>query len=241
MARLTGPGPHYAPGLVSPGALEGADGYLRWSRADFARPTLELAPALIGAYLFYRGRIVRITETEAYQGELDPASHAYRGRTPRTAPMFGPPGHLYVYFTYGMHNCINVIGDGRGVASGILLRAGEVMALGSLGGVPVLVRDARVNSEARTSAVGPGRLGRFVGATTADSSFDLCRQDSDIFVFCLSDYRRRAKPGISSRIGVKQGAQSPWRYFDPASSWVYRHPRPLAAHAQALSQDDGST
>ena len=101
----------------------------RLPRRSFARSSTEVAPELLGHVLARRlpdGAVLRarIVETEAYDQD-DPASHAYRGRTPRVRVMFGPPGHLYVYFTYGMHHCMNVVTGPDGTASAVLLRAAE--------------------------------------------------------------------------------------------------------------------
>ncbi len=92
-----------------------------------AGPVLDVAPTLLGSILRCDGVAVRITELEAYAGPDDPGSHSYRGQTARNAAMFGPPGRLYVYFTYGMHHCANVVCGGVGTPSAVLLRAGEVV------------------------------------------------------------------------------------------------------------------
>ena len=96
-------------------------------RALLEAPATEVAPRLLGALLSVDGVTVRLTEVEAYLGELDPGSHAFRGPGLRNAVMYGPPGHLYTYFTYGMHVCANVVCSPDGVASAVLLRAGEVV------------------------------------------------------------------------------------------------------------------
>ena len=100
---------------------------LRLERAFFARPVLQVAPELLGCTVTHAGVTVRLTEVEAYDGSNDPGSHAFRGQTPRTQVMFGEPGGLYVYFTYGMHWCANLVCGSAGSASAVLLRAGEVV------------------------------------------------------------------------------------------------------------------
>lgn len=107
----------------------GRDGAEDRLPADFfARPALIVAAELLGCRITHAGVTIRLTEVEAYGGLHDPASHAYRGITPRTAVMFGPPGGLYVYFTYGMHYCANLVCEPEGTAAAVLLRAGEVVA-----------------------------------------------------------------------------------------------------------------
>ena len=118
------------------------------------RPVLEVAPLLLGATLRHGDVAVRITEVEAYDGADDPGSHAHRGRTARNSVMFGPPGHLYVYFTYGMHHCCNVVAGAEGAPAAVLLRAGEVTA-----GLDI-ARDRRPGSADRDLARGPARLCR---------------------------------------------------------------------------------
>ena len=121
------------------------------------RPVLEVAPDLLGAVVRHAtpdGPVaVRLTEVEAYDGANDPGSHAFRGRTPRNAVMFGPPGHVYVYFTYGMHWCMNLVCGPEGQASAVLLRAGEVVE-----GATLATRRRPTAKTPRELARGPARL-----------------------------------------------------------------------------------
>ena len=124
------------------------------SRDFFARHAVEVAPELLGCVLEHQtadGLVaVELTEVEAYEGASDPASHAYRGKTKRNAVMFGPPGHAYVYFTYGMHFCVNLVCLGEeGSASAVLLRAGAVIAGEDL------ARARRTQGRARLARSGP--------------------------------------------------------------------------------------
>ncbi|KIC64692.1 DNA-3-methyladenine glycosylase [Pseudarthrobacter phenanthrenivorans] len=136
----------------------------------------ELAPQLLGAVLTHESRdgavSVRLTEVEAYMGpedslHPDPGSHTYRGPTPRNAPMFGPAGHLYVYFTYGMHHCTNIVCGPAGVASALLLRAGEIVD-----GIGLAQRRRPTSKSPADLASGPARLAKALGLTTADSGRD---------------------------------------------------------------------
>src|ERR1700731_2303098 len=129
----------------------------RLPRRFFARDPVVLARDLLGRVLFYKtpdGLLAgRIVETEAYRGEADPASHAFRGRTARNAVMFGPAGHAYVYFTYGMHHCLNVVCMPEGIARAVLLRAGRGVA-----GEPLArLRRASRRAETGQPSVIPGR------------------------------------------------------------------------------------
>ncbi|NUT73060.1 DNA-3-methyladenine glycosylase [Pseudarthrobacter sp. C4D7] len=136
----------------------------------------ELAPQLLGAVLTHESRdgtvAIRLTEVEAYMGpedslHPDPGSHTYRGPTPRNAPMFGPAGHLYVYFTYGMHHCTNIVCGPAGAASALLLRAGEVVD-----GLELARRRRPTSKIPADLASGPARLAKALGLTTADSGRD---------------------------------------------------------------------
>lgn len=151
---------------------------------------------------------VRLTEVEAYLGVgADPASHAYRGRRPRNAVMFGPPGHAYVYFTYGMHWCANVVCEPEGVSGGVLLRAGEVVT-----GLDV-ARARRPSARKDVDlARGPARLAKALALTGAENGLDLC-DGGALGVLSggpVSPSRIRTGP----RVGVTPaGAQSPWRWW----------------------------
>jgi DNA-3-methyladenine glycosylase len=191
-------------------------------RRDFlARPVLEVAPRLLGAVLRSTtpaGVVaVRLTEVEAYDGPNDPGSHAYRGRTARNAVMFGPPGHLYVYFTYGMHFCMNVSAGPDGQPSAVLLRAGEIVE-GS-----ELARERRGAAVPdRDLARGPARLCTALGIDRAANDADLLAQGSAVQLFSGPGFAGVAETG--PRVGLREAADRPWRFWigdDPTVS-VYR-------------------
>jgi DNA-3-methyladenine glycosylase len=162
------------------------------SRDFFARPSVEVAPDLLGCVLEHEtadGLVaVELTEVEAYAGRSDPASHAYRGKTQRNAVMFGPPGHAYVYFTYGMHFCVNMVCLGeQGSASAVLLRAGAIIAgedlararrtRGPVSEGPVSegpVSEGRARIAPRDLARGPARLCQALGIDRALDGADVC-------------------------------------------------------------------
>jgi len=166
-----------------------------------------LARDLLGRILFYRtpaGLIAgRIVETEAYTGEADPASHAYRGRTARNAVMFGPAGHAYVYFSYGMHYCLNVVADRPGTAGAVLLRALEPLAGGEL----MRSRGDR-GPEARLLS-GPGKIGRAFGLTLDDNGRDFTRGSLGIGAGTPVSDRQ---VGVSRRIGISRAVELPYRF-----------------------------
>ena len=212
--------------LVDKQALLLIDQHEVLAREAYSVDTVDLARSVVGKYLFYRGIVLRITEVEAYRGASDPGSHAYRSKTKRNAPMFGSPGHLYVYISYGMHNCINIVADTTSEASGILIRSGEQVALVQTGDQGPHLEPRVQNPDIRSGARGPGRLGRLVGAKLADSGYDLCDIDAQIFLFQNRD-DRLCVVGSSTRIGLGNGGELPWRFFDQGSDQV-SNPRAVA-------------
>jgi DNA-3-methyladenine glycosylase len=179
-----------------------------------AGPVLEVAPRLLGATLQHGEVAVRLTEVEAYDGANDAGSHAFRGRTPRNEVMFGPPGRLYVYFTYGMHHCCNVVTGSEGVASAVLLRAGEVVA-----GLAV-ARERRPGVPDHQLARGPANLCRTLGIDRAQDGVDLATGP----VRLAPGERVTAGIGTGPRVGLRGAPDLPWRFFlsgDPSVS-AYR-------------------
>ncbi len=182
--------------------------------ADLDRHARDVAPTLLGAVLTSRvdGHevSVRLTEVEAYGGVgEDPGSHAYRRCTPRNATMFGPPGHAYVYFTYGMHWCLNVVTEGEGTAGAVLLRAGEVIA--GVGTARARRPTARAD---RDLARGPARLTSALGVTGALDGVDLFAPGSPLRLRLASSSPSAVV--ITARTGVSgPGAATLWRFHLP--------------------------
>jgi DNA-3-methyladenine glycosylase len=168
-------------------------------------PVEEVAPALLGCLLVAHGVTLRLTEVEAYSGQgLDPASHAHRGRTPRTQIMFGPAGRLYVYFTYGMHWCANVVTGVEGQAAAVLLRAGEVVD-----GLEI-AQSRRPGASDRDLCPGPARLARALGLDGDALDLDLLDPASPVRLLAAAhDGEVLAGP----RVGVAQGAATLWRFW----------------------------
>lgn len=188
-------------------------------RSALSGPAPEVAPRLLGAELRHGPVALRITEVEAYAGEGDPGSHSYRGRTARNATMFGPAGHLYCYFTYGMHVCSNVVTGLEGQGSGVLVRAGEVVD-----GLE-LARRRRPGASDRDLARGPARLTRALGIALELDGTDLIAGPVRL---------RLGSPAPTSaiasgpRVGLRLAAETPWRFWlrdDPTVS-VYRPAAP---------------
>jgi DNA-3-methyladenine glycosylase len=226
----------------------------RWEvlqRGFLDRPVLTVAPALLGCVLAHESAdglvAAEIVEVEAYRGESDPASHAFRGKTARNAVMFGEPGHAYVYFTYGMHFCVNLVCQQPGEAAAVLLRAGRVvegveLAAKRRGARPVPVRSAAgVGAAARSVAEGsvagravadrelargPARLCQALAIGRAQNGADVCDAASPLRVLSPAGFDGLPASAISSgpRVGVRLGAEEPWRFWvtgEPTVS-VYR-------------------
>jgi DNA-3-methyladenine glycosylase len=192
----------------------------RLGRAFFARGSLEVAPDLLGCVLVVDrpgGRVgVRLTEVEAYDGETDPGSHAFRGPTPRNEVMYGEAGHLYVYFTYGMHWCANVVCGPPGQATAVLLRAGEVVE-----GLEVARLRRPAAQTDRDLGRGPARLAQALALTKVDNGADLCGPSSgpDTPSQWVTPGRRVAPDLVRTgpRVGVSgaggDGVAFPWRFW----------------------------
>ena len=177
----------------------------RLPREFFQRPVRELAPRLLGCHLVTAdGIVLRITELEAYDGEDDPGSHAFRGLTPRNKTMFGDAGHLYVYRHMGLHSCCNIVASTKDHANGCLVRAGEVVE--GLDIARARRSAAGVTRKDRDLAQGPGRLTVVLGIDWLDDGLDLCAPDTPIWV---SD--RSSEPLVASgpRIGLRPEATDP--------------------------------
>ena len=225
-------------------------------RDFFARPSVEVAPDLLGCVLEHEtadGPVaVELTEVEAYAGRSDPASHAYRGKTLRNAVMFGPPGHAYVYFTYGMHFCVNIVCLGEqgpafgDSASAVLLRAGAIIAGEDLararrtrGPVP----EGRARIAPRDLARGPARLCQALGIDRALDGADVCVAGAPLRMLSGAGNPARSAalargdeiltpPGTprkivtGPRVGVSSAAEIPWRFWyegDPTVSPYRAH------------------
>lgn len=200
--------------------INNATARVRWPgkrlrRSFFERPAPEVAQDLLHKVLASRdGRAGRIVEVEAYVGAVDPAAHTYRGKTARNATMFGPAGHMYVYFTYGMHWCCNCVCEGEGQGSGVLIRALE-----PLRGIE-LMRAARRGIKAdRDLCRGPARLTQAMGITGAQDGIDLIRATEGFAV--LDDGAPPPAAIVAGpRIGIRLGLEFPWRFHVAGSGYV---------------------
>jgi DNA-3-methyladenine glycosylase len=187
-------------------------------RRFYDRDARDVAPELLGKVLVHGGRRGRIVEVEAYVGDgTDPGSHAHRGRTRRNATMFGPPGHLYVYFTYGMHWCCNAVCDPDGTASAVLLRAVEPLAGRDE------MRTARPAARRDTDlASGPAKLCQAFGITGIHDGVDLVRPPAGGIAVVDDGVAPPDAPVVTTRIGLSAGAELPWRWYVAGNANVSR-------------------
>jgi DNA-3-methyladenine glycosylase len=188
----------------------------RLPRSFFSRPSTDVAPDLLGRILVRRladgtRLAVRLVEVEAYAPD-DPASHAFRGPTPRNAVMFGPAGHLYVYFSYGMHWCANVVTGRRQEGSAVLLRAGE----------PLLGLEAMAShrglDDVRKLCAGPGRLTQALAISREDDGADVVR-DAGIAIH-EGEPLEPDEIVTTTRVGISVGLEPRWRYLEAGSRWM---------------------
>lgn len=195
---------------------------------------LDAARAILGGTLTVGTVRARIVEVEAYGGDVsgpwpDPASHSYRGRSPRNAVMFGEPGHLYVYRSYGMHFCVNVSYGPVGVAGGVLLRAAEIVDGNEL----VASRRPAIRRSA-DAARGPGNLGSAMGLTLDHNGFDLFGADPGMCLRLGETAEYRSGP----RVGIAVAADRPWRLWLDGSAAVSAYRRSPRAPAPTTRWDD---
>lgn len=193
----------------------------RLRRTFFDRDPLAVAPNLLGKVLVAGTRSARIVEVEAYRGQDDPGSHGYRGVTPRTEVMYGPPGHLYVYFSYGMHWCANVVCAGAGTCGAVLLRAAE-----PLGGIDDMYAARGKARRDHDLCSGPAKLCQALGLTGEHDGLDLTRAERAVE---LRDDQAGPVDGwaTSTRIGLSagKGEDLPWRFYLPGNPHVSASPR----------------
>ncbi|HEY1639655.1 MAG TPA: DNA-3-methyladenine glycosylase [Streptosporangiaceae bacterium] len=222
------------------------------ARGFFDRPAVEVAPEVLGCVLWHAspaGLVAGVlTEVEAYAGRADPASHAYRGQTARNAVMFGPPGHAYVYFTYGMHFCVNLVCEPAGQVSAILLRAARIVDGAALAAQrrqprarPGLAQPAELAEAAaeagrrpgpaaglgrvlaeRDLARGPARLCQALGIDRSLDGADVCGSGTPLGIGAPSGWAPPPASSISTgpRVGVSQAAEVPWRFWLTSESSV---------------------
>ena len=188
-------------------------------RSFYSRETLLVARELIGKYIVHltkRGRLVaRIVEVEAYIGEEDPACHASCGPTERNRLMYGQAGIAYIYFIYGMYHCVNFVTEREGFPAAVLLRAAEPVA-----GIE-LMHTGGSHSSPHALLSGPGKFCRGFGLTRVQNGLDLTGSE----LYLEDHYEPTPRIGVSERIGIRKGADKPWRFFDADSVAVSHRAR----------------
>jgi DNA-3-methyladenine glycosylase len=180
----------------------------RLNAAFFARSVHKVAPDLIGAVMLVNGVGGRIVEVEAYH-HTEPAAHSFHGPTPRNRVMFGPPGHLYVYRSYGIHWCMNFVCEPEGSASAVLIRALEPTE-----GIEAM-RKRRGLDDPRMLCSGPGKVCEALGITGADNGLAL-----DAPPFAIYARKRAPALAVGVRIGITKAADLPWRYGEADSRFL---------------------
>jgi DNA-3-methyladenine glycosylase len=198
------------------------------SREFYSRPTLQVAVGLLGKILIYEiegmrlgGRLV---EVEAYIGEDDPACHACRGQTPRNAIMYGDPGYLYVYFTYGNHFMLNIVTERKGFPAAVLLRGMEPMY-----GIDIMKKNRGVDKIAEIAS-GPGKMARALGITTAHKGEDLVGDR----IYLVDDSLKVGEIWKSPRIGLTDARDKLWRFYHKDNPHVSRMSSYVRTEAQKL-------
>jgi DNA-3-methyladenine glycosylase len=187
-------------------------------RSFYTRDTLTVARELLAKHLV---RLVgeselvgRIVEVEAYGGADDPASHAYRGVTPRNRLMFGKGGFAYVYFTYGKHYCVNVTTERKGVAGAVLIRALEPIS-----GIEIMQKNRGIK-RVRDLTNGPGKLTEAIGVTKRQNGLDLTK-GGELFI-CRPQTEEDFEVASARRVGIRVGAEKPWRLYIKSNKFVSR-------------------
>jgi len=185
-------------------------------REFYSRDTRVVAKDLLGKYLIRHlndeNIVAKIVEVEAYRGSDDPASHAYKGQTPRNQLMFGKAGFSYVYFTYGKHYCLNVTTEKEGIPGAVLIRAIEIMD-----GLELARRNRKANSLVNLSN-GPGKLTEALNITKIHNGLDLTERN-ELFIR-HSEIDRSHEITMSRRIGIKAGSEKLWRFYIKDSTFV---------------------
>ena len=185
-------------------------------RSFYLGSTLRIAKALLGKHIVrnYRGKklVGRIVEVEAYRGSLDPASHAYHGRTKRNEVMFWEGGHLYVYFTYGMHFCANVVTRGRGIGEAVLIRAVEPVE-----GIEIMRRLRGKNGEGTNLCSGPANFCQAFGIKRPQNGVDLLGED--IYLLAGEEIPN-SQIQTTTRVGIRKGTEKKWRFCVKGNPWV---------------------
>jgi DNA-3-methyladenine glycosylase len=189
---------------------------MKLRREFYNRPTLKVAKELLGKYLVVNinGKKLsgKIVETEAYRGPYDPASHAYGGMTPRNRIMFGEPGHAYVYFTYGMYYCLNVITERKGFPAAVLIRALEPMK-----GIEIMKR-RRKKEKPEDLTSGPGKLCQAMGINKTLYGADLTGKT----IYVEDRGETVGKVVSTNRIGIDEGKEKKWRFYLKDNRFVSR-------------------